>query len=262
MSQQFTIRSFAWLGAATLLLASAGVARAQDAAPAATAPAAASASAASAGQESLKAAADAAWAVLQALRDYVHASQILDDPQQRGQALAKARSTLTSLVGLRPGGDPETLSTYLLLWPPVVARYVDGFKRDKLQVVPVDLQQAKVIAVAANPEDRRVYDQMFREITKSLQDQGYGGQDVESRRKIVLTRELAQRGIALPVTATVVMTMRKVKDPQGKVQWKATELDLPPPRVPGVGSQPSRGAASAAPPPAGAISKPSTQPAR
>jgi hypothetical protein len=128
---------------------------------------------------------DAAWAVLQALRDYVHASQTLGDPPKRGEALAKASRTLTSLVGLRPGGDLETLPTYMSLWPAVIARYVDGFQRDKLIVMPVDPQEVRVIAVAANPKDRRVYDQIFQETTKTLQDQGAAGQDLESRRKIV-----------------------------------------------------------------------------
>jgi hypothetical protein len=251
---------FAWLGAATLLLVSAGGAWAQDAAAAASSPAVASASAPSAGQEPLKPVLDAAWAVLQALRDYVHASQTRGDPPQRGEALAKASRTLTSLVGLRPGGDPETLPTYMSLWPAVIARYVDGFQRDKLIVMPVDPQEVRVIAVAANPEDRQDYDRLFRETTKTLADQGVTGQDLESRRKVVLTRELAKLGIGYPIQATIILTMRKIKDPQGKVQWKATELDLQPPRSLAAGSQVFRAPATLAPPPAGAISKPSTQP--
>jgi hypothetical protein len=262
VSQRFTIRSFAWLGAATLLLLFVGVSRAEDATPAATSPAAAPASAPSAGQEPFKPAVDAAWAVLQALRDYVHASQTPDAPQQRGESLAKASRALTSQVGLRPGGDEETLPAYVSLWPAVIARYVDGFERDKLIAMPVDAQEIRVIAVAANPNDRRVYDQLFQETTKTLQGQGATGQDLDSRRKILLTRDLARQGIAMPVTATVILTMRKVKDQQGKLQWKATELDMQPPRVPAPGSQVFRRPTIVAPPRAGATIKPATQPAQ
>lgn len=210
----------------------------------------------SVGQEPFKPAADAAWAVLQALRDYVHAAQILDNPERRGEALAKARTTLTGLIGLRPGGDPETLPTYVSFWPPIVARYVDGFQRDKLQVVPGN-QQLQVIAVAARPEDKRIHDELLEQITKRLQDQRYTGQNLASRLHIDLTRELAQRGIGYPIHATIVLTMRRFNG-----QWKATELDLQPPRMPAAGSQPARVPASLTPPALGATGKPSTQPAQ
>lgn len=232
-----------------LLLTSAAVVRAQDGRAAATAPATAPTVVLPADREALKPAADAAWAVLQALRDYVHAAQILNDPPRRTEEMAKAKETLNSLVGLRPGGDPDTLATYVSFWPPVVARYVDGFQPDRLHVLPGD-QQVQVIVVAANPEDKRIHDELFEQITQRLQGQGYAEESLVSRRQIDLVRELAQKGIGYPIEATFILTMRQFNG-----QWKATELDLQPPRVPAAGTQPVRSTP-------GAALKPSTQPAQ
>lgn len=236
---------FAWLVAMVLLLALAGIARAQVAG--ATMPATTQAT--QAANEQLKPAADAAWAVLQALRDYVHAAQILDNPQQRAESLAKARKNLMDLATLRPGGDPETLETYVLMWPVVVAHYVDGFQRDKMTLMQAD-QHVLVMAVAAKPDDQQKYDELFQQITKDLQSQGFNGDSLASLRQVRLTRDLAQKGIGLPVTAVVQLVMQNVNG-----QWKASELDLRPPRGQPAASQPVRVVPRT-------ILKPATQPAR
>ncbi len=253
MNRWLSTGSFAWLVAAGCLLALAGSARAQVASPA-TEPTASATQAAQPAGEQLKLAGDAAWAVFQTLRDYVHAAQMTDDPQQRAKALADAQKRLGEEVSLRPGGDPESLSTYVSLWPAVVARYVDGFQRDRMKVIQAG-QQVMVIIVAANPDDQKVHDQLLQELTKSLQDQGHTGEDLTTLRDVRLRRELAQQGIGYPVAATIVLNMRNVNG-----QWKATELDLRPPHGPT--SQPGRRPSIRVRPGVGPANNPATQPAQ
>ncbi len=231
MNQWFATKPFAWL-AASALLAPLVPAVAQSGEPApATAPAVTLHGLAPATQD--QAPAEAAWAVLQALRDYVHASQTLEDPQARTEGMTKARRQLMGLVVAPAEMEQDVLPTYVMLWPAVVAHYVDGFDRSRLTVLRAD-SQTIVTAVAANPHDQEVYDRLLQEITKGLQDQGYSGPDLAARRQTLLVRELARRGIGYPVAATVILTMQNVKG-----QWKAAKLDLRPPFLPATGSQPS-----------------------
>jgi hypothetical protein len=184
-------------------------------------------------QDRLKPAADAAWALLETMRDYVHASQIVDNPRERAGALAAAKHRLMGLVTLRPGGDSETLSTYVQMWPAVVARYVDGFDRNKMTLMQAD-RHIVVMALAANPHDQQVYDQILQQIDKDLEEEGLRGEALATRRQVRLIRELAQQGIGYPVSGVVQIILQNVNG-----QWKASELDLRPPRVPSVTSQPA-----------------------
>jgi hypothetical protein len=255
VSLRYSKGLFVWLAAAGLLAARAGLAQAQVVASTRPATVPAATQPAQPGNDQLEPAADAAWAVLQALQDYVHASQILDDPQKRAEGLAKARRELLSLVTIRPESD-EQLPTYVAMWPAVVARYVDGFQRDRMTLMQAD-QQVLVMAVAANPQDKETYDQLYRELTASLQAQGYSGESLASLRSVRLKRELAQRGIGYPVTATILITLRKVDG-----QWKASGLDLRPPHLPVPGSQPARNPSIITLPGARTTSRPATQSAR
>lgn len=255
MNTWFPPRSFAWLVAGLLLLAPAGLASVQVVASAAAATMPAATQLAQVADDQLKPAADAAWAVLQALRDYVHASQTLDDPKRRAEGLAKARREILSLISMRPEADGE-LPTYVSLWPAVIARYVDGFERERMTLVAAD-QQVIVMAEAANPQDKETHDRLYRELTAGLQEQGYSGENLESIRSVRLRRELAQRGIGYPVGATVLITMRKIDG-----RWKADRLDLRPPHLPAPGSQPAGGPATVTLPGAKAMGRPATQHAR
>lgn len=233
MNQWFAIRSLTWLAGAALLLVPLVPAAAQAGTDApATAPAMTLRMPAAASQD--EGPSEAAWAVLQALRDYVHAAQILDDPQKRERDLARAQREFMDLVVAPPDMDKEVrLRDYVLLWPAVVAHYVDGFERNHMSVLRAE-SQTLVTAVAIDPKDQAAYDQVFREITKELQEQGYSGQDLAARRQTLLIRKLARQGVGYPVAATVILTMQTVKD-----QWKVAKLDLRPPFVPAAGSQPS-----------------------
>ena len=133
--------------------------------------------------------------------------------------------------------------------------YVDGFDRNKLKAIQAD-QEVVVLAVAANPADQKKYDEFFQQITKTLQEQGLSGDDLATRRQVLLTRDLAGLGIGCPVTAVVQIKMRNVKG-----QWKAVELDLLQPRVPMAATQPARNHSVRAAPATGPRPA-ATQPAR
>ncbi len=221
MNRRCATGSWAWLVSAGLVLATAGAALGQTAAPAAgDAPAAST----QVSESQRQAAMDAAWQVLVALRDYVHAARIMDDPQRRTKDLTEAGERLVSLATHRPGVAPEMLEAYVKLWPAVVARYVAGFEREALTVQARDRHMI-VSVVAANPVDAQVHAEVSARLTEALREQGYDGEELARLRDIRLKRELLERGIGYPIEARINLAMRQVDG-----QWKAIELDIEPVR--------------------------------
>jgi len=185
---------------------------------------------------------DVAWAFLQTLKRRVEAARSAD-PARRREALRRAESDLLSLVwnegaareiGKRLGRedisiDPGRMAEYVLRWPATVAHYVEGFRRDRLSVHLADDRSAVATLTAAHPGDRKVAQALFEQITEQLRQEGLSGSDLDSRRTVLLRRELAERGIGYPVAAVISISMAKVEG-----YWRVTGLTLQPFRlVPG-----------------------------
>lgn len=194
---------------------------AQEAAPDAPATAPVATQVAPATQSS--AAADAAWADLQLLREYIHASRRRAQPGHP-QEFPKVRKDLIDAAYLGQQASPQTVEQVATLWPSVVSHYVDGFQRGNLVVRQPNDQQAIATIAAVNPNDRQVADEVSLEVRKTLQEQGFSGQDLREREVVLVKRELAQRGIGYPLVATIQMRLTKVNG-----QWKMSGVSLLPP---------------------------------
>lgn len=173
----------------------------------------------------------AAWANLELLRQYVETAR-LRDLALRNVELPKVQKALAQATHVpMPPGEPqppiETMEGLTSLWPAAVAHYVGGFKRENLKVALLGEQEAIATILSVNPQDQKVADEVTAEVRNKVAAEGLTGQSLHDRERILYRRELATRGIGLPLEAIVQVRMMLV-DGQWKIRSAglATKADL------------------------------------
>lgn len=162
---------------------------------------------------------DVAWAMLEAVRDYIRAAR-LREPGPRLTALQQVGRRMMDLTDASQFPTEKDMQGLVTLWPSPLAHYVEGFDRRNLTVIPA-ADRAVAVLKATNPHDQKLADQLRQEITADLQKQGEQGEALTRRLEIRLRRELARRGVGMPLAATIRVTMARVDG-----EWKVRDVAL------------------------------------